>query len=375
MIFLLGGLFIPIYYVTASLTSIIFSREPHKLGPKNILIDGVKIPLALIMLQYGLIGVLTSVIIANLAFIAYGLLVSRKFFEPKVDLRWIRTRIKQAWLPLHESALGYISSASDLFILGVLSSPIQLSFYGIAMTISRTLNSLTSLTSAIYPKVLGKGSITNRETEELFRFHYIFATPMLIGGVVLAPNLINIFGSKYLEGLPMLYLLLLSTFIGLISLLIKNIVLGLEKIDSEIKVGFKKLLRSKLFKIQAVSYVTITILILASLITIAYFGGVGVAISRLIASIVGLLAYLYLAKGALRIKSVLTGLPQSLLASFIMALILRLLNPVGSLMTLFSIPFGAIIYFIILMAIDKRVRLIVKIFSKEVMSRILYQLE
>ncbi|MHA1590191.1 MAG: hypothetical protein ACTSVA_06275, partial [Candidatus Njordarchaeales archaeon] len=204
MIFLLGSLFIPIYYVTASLTSIIFSREPHKLGPKNILIDGVKIPLALIMLRYGLIGVLTSVIIANLAFIAYGLLVSKKFFEPKVDLRWVKMRIKQAWLPLHESALGYISSASDLFILGVLTSPIQLSFYGIAMTISRTLNSLTSLTSAIYPKVLGKGFITNRETEELFRFHYIFATPMLIGGVVLAPNLINIFGSKYLEGLPML---------------------------------------------------------------------------------------------------------------------------------------------------------------------------
>ena len=375
LIFIIGSLFIPIYYVSESLVSIIFSKEPHKLGLRNILIDGTKIPLALIMLQYGLLGVLVAVIIANLTFILYGLLVSSGFFERKINLNWVNMRLKHAWLPAHESIIGYLSAATDIFILGILTSPIQISFYGIAMTVAKALKSTADLTSAIYPKLLGAGSIAGKEVKELFRFHYIFSLPMLVGGIILAPNLIAIFGSKYLDGLTILYILMPSVFIGTLSLMIRNIVLGLEKADAKAVVKFSGLVRSKLFLAQAASYIMIAVLILGSIIMIPYLGGVGVALSRLAASITSLAIYLYLARGILGVGSLLSGLFKPLITSILMAAIIYIINPSGTLMTLAIIAFGAAFYFLMLVIIDKHVKALMSAFIKEVVSKLVHYFE
>jgi len=371
-VFLIGSLFIPIYYVTTALTSILFSKEPHKVGAKDLIIDCVKIPLALLLLEYGLRGVLVAVILANLIFILYGVIVSRKYFESGINVEWIKERGKGVWLPLYSSVIGNITAAIDSFLTGVLLSSVYLAYYGIALVISKFLKMTITLISPVYPKILEKGKITERECRSLYKFHYIFSIPILVGGITLAPNLVTMFGSKYTAAAPLLHLLLPAYFLGSLSNIPRFIALGLEDVDARSNMRTRVLLSSKLFLVETIGILSLTILALGSLVTIPTFGLAGAAVARLLASIVGFIAYLQLVKDIVGVKTIVYPAGRPLIATIPLILTILIIRPVGTLSTIFTIGLSAAVYFTALIAIDKEYMLMFYNAVKEVKSRILY---
>jgi len=371
-IFLVGSVFMPIYYVSYAIVSIIASTEPHKLGLKDVIIDGTKIILAIVMLRYGLIGIIISVAIANIFFILYGLSVSRKNFENIIDIQWIKDRTRFLWLPLHSSAIGYLSAATDSFIVGVLSGTLAISYYGIALTLGRTMKYASSLASSIYPKLLSKGDITLSEARALFKFLYTFSIPLLIGGLILSKALVSIFGSKYLEAATLLYLLFPAFFLGSISSALHYIITGVEKVDAKAEVKFKELLRSRLFTTQLINYMSISILVVGSILLTHYIDVFGPALSRLLASILVLAFYCILGRKTLKLNCIFAGLDKILPSTLPMIIFLYLYRPIGFANTMIAIIIGALIYFTTLIMIDRESRRLLKAFIKELLDRLTY---
>ena len=364
--FLIGSIFIPIYYTLYAITSVIFSKEPHKLGLKNVIIDGCKIPLALLMLNYGLMGVMIAVAIAHILFILYGLKVSKKYFEEKLNFCWIKSRIKHSWLPLHESIIGYVSAASDSLIIGMLLNPSSLSLYGIALTLGRVIKYTSDLVSPIYPKILSKGEITLNEIKALFKFLYIFSIPLLIGGLMLNKALTNIFGVKYMDAAVLLYFIFPAFFLSTISSTIQLIVTAIEKVDTKFRLGPDKLLKSKLFTTQLINYVSITILITGSVLLTPLLGVIGTALARLCASIASLvILYCIFARRLLNVKLIFAGFKEILLSIIPMIIFLYFYNPLKFSETLLAILLGASIYFVTLILVDNDSRKLLRLFIKE----------
>lgn len=370
LVFIIGGLLIPIYYLSSGEMAVINALFPQRAGPRALIIDGVKIILSLLLLRYGLVGVLAAVTAANLAFAAYGWLILRSRMEPAVRFDWLKGRLKNAWLPLQRFIAAYGKQASDPVITGLLTSPTTLSVYGIALTISRTFKLTQSLTSAIYPKLLAEKGATERELASVFEFHYMFTIPMLIGGLTLAPNLITIFGSRYLEGLPSLLILLPSGFVSVLALLLMNLVRGFERVDEDVEVTAHKLLRSRLFAAETSQYISLAAIILGSLALIPLLGVVGAAIARLTSSIISLIFALILCRGLMPLRVAGAGILKPILASTPMTLLIYLLKPVGSVQTLLTILLGALVYFAALYLIDREVRVLGKAALGEVTRKL-----
>ncbi|MEM2198339.1 MAG: oligosaccharide flippase family protein [Nitrososphaerota archaeon] len=348
---LLASLFIPTYYAAAALTSITYSTAPHRLGLRTIIIDGVKIPLALILLPLGLEGVMIAVIIGNTVYITYLYKTSQDQLEKRIDTAWLRQSLKKSWLPVHETLIGYLSAATDSLIIGLLLTMVDLSQYGIALAIASVVGMGKSLTGAIYPKLLKAGTATPDELKALFKFQHIFITPMVAGGIALAPQLITIFGAKYLPAATILPLLLLSPALGITSLTMRTVITGIEKADK--KTNNRGLLKSPLFTTQLPGYLYAASLILITTTTVRDLGIMGAAIARLAASAISFIPMCILYSRIAPLSTILHGLKKTVPASIVMSVLLLLINPRGSLYTIAAVGLGACIYFATLFIIDR----------------------
>ncbi|MEM3155583.1 MAG: polysaccharide biosynthesis C-terminal domain-containing protein, partial [Nitrososphaerota archaeon] len=310
-----------------------------------------KIHLPLILLPLGLEGVMIAVIIGNTVYITYLYKTSQDQLEKRIDTAWLRQSLKKSWLPVHETLIGYLSAATDSLIIGLLLTMVDLSQYGIALAIASVVGMGKSLTGAIYPKLLKAGTATPDELKALFKFQHIFITPMVAGGIALAPQLITIFGAKYLPAATILPLLLLSPALGITSLTMRTVITGIEKADK--KTNNRGLLKSPLFTTQLPGYLYAASLILITTTTVRDLGIMGAAIARLAASAISFIPMCILYSRIAPLSTILHGLKKTVPASIVMSVLLLLINPRGSLYTIAAVGLGACIYFATLFIIDR----------------------
>ncbi|MDW8084581.1 MAG: polysaccharide biosynthesis C-terminal domain-containing protein [Candidatus Caldarchaeum sp.] len=367
---LMAALLLPTHYVVAALTAVTYSTEPHKLSLRTAIIDGVKIPLASVLLPYGLEGVILSVIAGNLVYVLYLYRVSKKYLVDKFSREWVKKALKRIWLPLHENFLAYLSTATDLVVVGVLLSAEQLSRYGIAVAIAGVVGTAKALTGAIYPVLLKTGEARRTDLNALFKFQHIFVTPMVAGGIALAPQLVEIFGTRYLDAASVLPYLLFAPAIGLLGLTMKNVLTALESADKN--PDQTTLAKSTLFTTQLPGYLYLGILLATTILTVGPFGIIGAAAARLAATIAAFIPILYLYKRRLAVATILQGLEKTVLASLAMMAVLYLINPRGTLFTLATIVVGAFVYFGVLLAIDKDARALTKQIVQEARRMLLW---
>ncbi|MEM3114680.1 MAG: oligosaccharide flippase family protein [Nitrososphaerota archaeon] len=375
MVFVVASLLIPVYYVSASISSILYAKYPHQVGWRVPIIDGLKIPLALTLLPYGLAGVLSAVVIANFFYILYGLYIVKREFEKKLDYEWLKNRFKHAWLPIMQSGISYVNAASDSFLVGTLLSPTQLSLYGVGTTISNAVRSSSQLVLPFSMKVLAKTTVSKEEVSSMIKFLTIFTMPMLVGGTLISKNLYNIFGPAYIDGAGILWILLLSAVITSYTSIFSGTISGIEKSDYDLSVSFKKLLRSRLFTIILVDYLTTPLLIVSSLILIPTLNITGAAFSRLVSSLLSLVIFLSLCLQYIDVRKSLASIGKTAIACIPMSAYLLFFTYPRASTTIINIFAGATIYFATLYLIDKESRYLVKGIIRELAEKVLSILE
>lgn len=374
-IFLVASLLIPAYYISASINSILYAKYPHKVSWRVPIIDGLKIPLAILLLPYGLTGVLAAVVTANFLYTLYGIYIIKREFEKTINYLWLKYRSKHAWLPIMQSGIGYINSATDSFLVGALLSPIQLSLYGVGITIANAVKTSSQLTLPFSMRILAKTTVSRKEVTSIVKFLTMFSIPMLIGGTLLSENLCRIFGPAYVGGSSILWILLFSSVMISYASIFSGIMSGTEKIDYDANVSFRSLMRSKLFTVNFIDYTTTAVLIMSLLILVPRIGITGAALSRLLSSSTSLIILSILCLKYIDAKKILKNIGKSIIACIPMAVYLMFFTYPRAIVTVLNIFLGAIIYFFILCLIDRESRGMVKVFAKELSQRMLSMLE
>ncbi len=370
--FIVASLLIPIYYASSSINSIMYVRYPQKVGWRVPLIDGLKIPIGLYLLPHGLTGVLVAVVIANLVYVIYGIYAIRGEIEKSFDKDWLKSRIRHFWLPTIQSAVGYVNSASDQFLIGTLLSPLQLSTYGVGVTISNAVRTSSQLSLPFTMSVLSKTSTSREEVSSIMKFVTIFVVPMLIGGIILSRELFGIFGPIYRDSARILWPLLSSAVLTSYSTILYGVISGLEKIDYSLKVDSKTLLRSKLFKLTLIDYSTTATLIVLSIITIPWIGTLGAALARLIVASISFTILSIMCIEYLNLTKILKDVGITTIACIPMAIYLILFEPIRTVSTLFAIAIASTIFFVSLYLIDKESRRLIKTFLQETTRKLFY---
>jgi len=373
---IMASLFIPMYYVERSIETALGARWPHKLAPRDVIIDVVKLILLLALATFislRLAYVMLAVLVGHVCFISYGLAVLKPVLERRLKPDSVRRWLSMAWLPLYQEAGGFLFGVSDALLVGLLMSPSSLASYGVALSITGALKLTSFLYSALGPKILSRGAVDGADVANAYKATLIFAVPMFVGGIILAPDLIRIFGSRYLEGLPALILLLVSTFMGVLGSVLGVVVVASDKTDVEQRVSFKSLLKSGMFRAHTLSYFNLAFMVLMMLMLVPRYGLTGAGLALLLTSIFSFplgLAFLPGAKEAFKFLPAKFML-KCALASALMAVLLSFIPRKGTLHTLALIALGAAAYFAALASISKEARDMMRALWSEAVRRVL----
>jgi O-antigen/teichoic acid export membrane protein len=373
---MVASLFIPVYYVERSVETAIGARWPHKLAPRDVVIDVVKLVLVVALAAFTplrLVSVMLAVLAGYMCFIGYGLAVLRPALERRVELGSVKRWLSMAWLPLYREAGGLLISASDALLVGLLMSPSSLASYGVALSIAGTLRLTSFLYLALGPKILSRGAVDGADVANAYKATLMFAVSILVGGMVLAPDLVRIFGARYLEGLPALVLLLLSAFIEILWGIPVTAVVASDKTDVEQRVPFKSLLRSSMFRVHTLAYFDFAFMVLMLLTLVPRYGLMGAGLALLFTSAFSSLINLVFLPGTREAWRFLPAkfMLECVLASAMMAVLLSFMPRGGTLRTLALIALGAAAYFAALAAISREARGMVRALWGEVAKRFL----
>ena len=377
--FLLAVLLVPLQYWNQASNSVASGYRPTALGYATLVsevtkllvaypalfvfkleIDGVILAL---MASYLVQAVVTTVLVRGAATDSLSLSVGKRWFS-------------DFWVPAFYG-LGSVITAADTVTAAVVTGGTLLTgYYQAAFQVGSLVFYAVYLSNALYPLLLrGASDETPNATLDLM---LMFAIPMTVGAIVLAPNLLRILSPKYVTGGADVSVALgILAVVGLasaVSSFLDSTLIGRERADLNPERGFKVYVQS-MFSFVATVNLTNAI---AYIVSVALTTGLGMAAGLDISTIVAVWAgsQLLIITVALlvklrRLRSVAvlrfpSSLPRYLLLSVVMAAFLYFLSAVclqgsfnrltyGTRLVEVALG-GVVVYFGILLLTDRKSR-------------------
>ena len=128
------------------------------------------------------------------------------------------TALKEGWPVFLSMASFAVSSATNIFLLGLWAGPIDVAYYMVSYSLVVALRALVDpVKSAIYPHISHMAARSKQDAIQfLRRYGLLLTAPFLLGSLVLfvsAPLVIRLlYGAKYAPSVPVMRLLAFSPF-------------------------------------------------------------------------------------------------------------------------------------------------------------------
>jgi len=367
-------------YLIGLFESSLQARTPQSVGYGLIFQQVFRVIVGYVLIiQMGqpLLGAVLSTIIAlSMQAVYYFKLLSG---ELKQRMQWdyVKEWLKGSVLIIYSVIGGVIVNFVFimLFFYGGFGSG---EIYYAALQIANVITYSGSISYALYPKLLKDKR--GEDVTTSIRTVLMFALPMTVGAVSLSSSYIVLLRPEITALYPGAELVLVVlAFDSLVTVMISiyaSVLAGIETVDRE-KLSFKSLFRSKLFRYFSLSYVHFSITIPITyyiLTTYALHQPLMAAFSVcLVNSIVRFATFLILVilvKGIYKVAIPIRSIAKYSLASAVMGTVLFLLPYTNSISTtLVWTALGGLIYFSLLMALDKEARSLPKAMIKEIRGK------
>jgi len=364
-----ASIFIIIQFILSSLTALVRAKNPEKLAYSLVVGELVKLIGYPIITTYQLTGIIAITSISHIARIFY--LIRSLKLSKKIELEHVRVWIGSSWVLIVGLIASTILQNLHKYILGLLSLE-SLGFYSIYNVITSKILIANSLASGLYPKLLsGKGK--SEDVEDVLSITAMFAIPMMLGGIILARDLVSILGSKYLHidlANLILFIMFIEAFIRVFNIVFRNISEGSEKKDFG-TFDQKTILKSSIFLNNIIPYLALIVSAPLLFTLVPSSGLIAVVCIRLGSAIILCSLRYVLASKAIKFEVPVKRIAKYIMASILMVLILLFLpRGRGSIITVIEVMSGFIIYMASLWILDKETRKLITSVIKETRSLI-----
>lgn len=258
-----GAIIVPPLFINRMLSAINTGFKPHNPIIAGFLFSIFNIVFTLFVMTYlkldiwSLIGIISISYVLSSLFLGYS---ARKKLKNKISLDSLKKWIKFSWIPLF-SSLGFFVLVMDVSIFAlVVGSVTGLAFWGVALVVSKIVESSGYVTRAIYAKILqDKSEDLGEITNILFYFVVLLSSVIL----VFAKPALFLLNPQYEISYIILSILTVQTAFWVFSRYFQNAIVSNEKVDMKKESSFKEYFHSKLIRVpsillfQAISYLTI----------------------------------------------------------------------------------------------------------------------
>lgn len=271
---ILAAMLLPVTFLSQTLTGINMGHKPHVTSYGLLSFELLKIPAGLALVYFLDLGVNGAIIATTIGYLVkilvqayYGKARLKDKFNIMVLKRWI----KLSWIPLY-SNLAHVIWALDVVLYSIIVSSVKgVAYFSASLAIAAIIGHAGLISQALYPKLLAKGSYDYAK-ENFTRLMY-FAIPLLGITVVFSKLALFALNPAYADASIVVVILAFRTFFYVITGILYQILLGIEKIDVEQNPKYSSLAKSKLIFLPTItnihygSYIimlTITLFILNS---------------------------------------------------------------------------------------------------------------
>jgi hypothetical protein len=366
--YLLAALHMLNMYMISAFESCLQAIKPHTVGYGLIIEELFKV-----LVAYVLIVFLHQLFLGAIIGLISGEGVKALFYlwlvkgELKARLHWgyIREWLKGSTAFIY-NAVGSQLLGLLLYLLVLFAGQTALGNYQAAVTFSTVIGFASSLTFALYPKMLARECRSDLMMS--FKTMLMLAIPMATVAFTMSTSLLIILNASYAVAAPILLFLTVDGLAALILSFYTQTLLGSETFDEEGKIHLRKLVRSKIFVVFTVPYIQGAIALPAAFIVLTQFthsdpiqaaiSVVAINIAVRIISFVGL--YVFMHK-SVAIPVAWSSIAKYVLGGLISAIVLLLLPTTTTLVMTFGKIFaGIMVYFSVLYFIDVDARHLVR---------------
>jgi hypothetical protein len=333
----------------------------------------------IIALHQGLMGILLSITAGVGVHVVYYSKLLLPELKQSIKWSYVKEWLKGSALNLYSYAGDKIAAFTSIMLV-IYAGLAARGQYQAAMTIANIIIYSSFLSFPLYPILLGKNSGKDSEHVLIVSLKTVlmFALPMMVGAMVLSDSYLIGLNEIYAGATLVLMVLAVNAFVQVVSQFFSSVLFGLEKADEQAEVPLRKLVKSPLFKAFSLSYVQALITLPITVYALAMFAqnqpvtaAVYVSIIDTVARLVALLILYAIVRKIVKLSIPWENISKYVFASAVMAIVLFLVpHPTRLFYTLAVTAVGAIVYFAVLMAIDKEARALFDSVLQEIRFRV-----
>ena len=252
-IMLFGAILIPIFFVSQSLTAINLGHKPHATSYSMVLFETLKIPFGLflvVILELGVQGAIFAVFFAYVG----KILVQFYFAKPKLvytfKLEVLKRWLRMSWIPFNLNIPRYIQMIDVVLYSIITGSVLGIAFYQAAITVAGIITHSTSISQALYPKLLAEKNyqgILKNLTHVMF-----FAIPLLGISLIFSKAALFALNPSYQDAWLIVILISFKMFVYILKGVPGATLVGIDQVDTEKNPTFSRLMASNLFKVPTI---------------------------------------------------------------------------------------------------------------------------
>jgi hypothetical protein len=390
-VYLVASLEIVELYALTLFESCLQATTPQTIGYGLLVQQVGKVALGYVLIvQMGqpLIGALVATIVAISIQIFYYFKILADRFKEQIQWRYVKQWIKGSLANIY-NVIGNQISAYIFIMLYDMGGEGSRGRLGAAATIANVISYSSFLAFALYPKLLAERKKEDVTTS--LKMVLMFAIPMMVVAIALSDVYITILRRDYPDAWIVLIVLAVDTLLTVTSSIFGSVLFGMESLDQDEKISFKDLVRSRLFIVFSLPYIRSAVILPLTyyVLTTPYAfnqplqAAFSVSIINMIGHIIAFIALYTLARKTIKMDIPWKSISKYVLASAVMGALLFLLpHPaaIAETATTMEIIFniaqvlvltavGAIVYLVIVMAIDKDARTLPKTILQELRGK------
>lgn len=380
LIYLIAGFYVLTTYMITTFEAALTATKPHSTGYGFIIQEIVKVVVALIIIlgfHQIFLGAILALVIAPTVQTFYYTYLLRGFFKEKIDWGYLKQWIKSSPVSLYNIAGTMILSAVFI-LLFIYGSAEARAYYQAALSFTTIVGYASSLAIAIYPKLLAN-SCSKEDIGLSFKMVIMWAIPLATIVMTMAFSFLTVLNTTYSDGWPVLIALTVDTLISIILAgFYTNILMGIEAFDAAGEIHFKKLIKSKIFKLFSIPYIQAafalpaTYLVLTQLAVDGPVTTAAAVVAVMIAVHLGtFIALAIRSRHSIHVPIAWVSIAKYIFAAFLMGAALVLAPTTTTLIaTIAKTVAGFALYIVILLAIDEQARELARLVWNEVMANL-----
>lgn len=380
MLYSIAAIQIVTLYLIAALEACLQARQPHLVGYGLLIGELLKVILGyffIIQFKLSLSGALLGIVIAYTIKMLFYLKLTWQELRKKLVFGYVQEWIKGSMFNIY-NIIGDRIAALIFFMLAIYGGDIGISYYQAALTIANIVNYSSLLAFALYPKLLAESKM--EEATMSLRMVLMFAIPMTAGVIIIPKSYLSILDlgvGKYIPAAPVLIILAVDSLILTTSTVFIYVLFGIEKVDEKAQIPFKKVARSRLFIAFSLPYVHSAITLPTAYYILTNFTNNQPLLVAIYATTINTVMHLamfivlyVIVRRAVKIRIPWKSISKYIAASFVMGASLFIIHPTEVFFTLGITVICAIIYIVLLLAIDEDSRTLANLVVQELRKKI-----